>query len=508
MSVVLGENITLNDIIDVSRNFKKVEFSEKYINRVNKSRSLLEKWVDENKVMYGITTGFGTLCKNIVDKSDAKQLQKNIILSHAVSVGKNLEIEKVRTIMLLILLNSGSGYSGVRLETLERYRYFLNNNIIPFVPGDGSVGYLGPEAHIAAAIIGIGKIFYNNKLYEANELFEILKIEKFEFSYKEGLSLVSGTTSSTALAALATFDLINAVKVADIIGAFNLEISKGTIRAFDERLMSVRPHVDQKNTADNVRNILKDSTLIKESYHYRLQDALSLRAIPQAHGAVKKTFYDAKKTIEIELNSSVDNPIIWHTQLSEVEESISGCNCDSGYVGLEMDSCCIAATYLAKMSERRNNRLINGNLSEFPWFLIKNPGLNSGLMIPQYTQAGLLNEMRILSTSSTIDNTPTCGDQEDYVAMGYTACKKANSIADKLEYILAIELLSVFRANQLSDSKNNVSRVTKKVLNFIGQNIPKMDEDIYLYPIIEELKSYIKSGKILEIVEIEIGKLK
>ena len=173
-----------------------------------------------------------------------------------------------------------------------------------------------------------------------------------------------------------------------------------------------------------------------------------------------------------------------------------------------MDSCCIAATYLAKMSERRNNRLINGNLSEVPWFLIKNPGLNSGLMIPQYTQAGLLNEMRILSTSSTIDNTPTCGDQEDYVAMGYTDCKKANSIVDKLEYILAIELLSVFRANQLSDSKNNVSRVTKKVLNFIGQNIPKMDEDIYLYPIIEELKSYIKSGKILEIVEIEIGKLK
>lgn len=507
MSVVLGENIALNDIIEVSRNFKKVEFSEKYINRVNKSRALLEKWVDENRVMYGITTGFGTLCKNIVDKTDAKQLQKNIVLSHAVSVGQNLDIEKVRAIMFLILLNSGSGYSGVRLETLEQYRYFLNNNITPFVPGDGSVGYLGPEAHIAAAIIGVGRVFYDNKLYEANELFDLLKIKKIEFSYKEGLSLISGTTSSTALAALATFDLINAVKIADIIGALNLEISKGTIRAFDERLMNVRPHIDQKNTANNIRTILSDSSLIKESYHYRLQDALSLRAIPQAHGAAKKTFYDAKKTIEVEINSSTDNPIVWHDQ-SELEDSISGCNCDSGYVGLEMDSCCIAATYLAKMSERRNNRLINGNLSEFPWFLIKNPGLNSGLMIPQYTQAGLLNEMRILSTSSTIDNTPTCGDQEDYVSMGYTACKKVNSIVDKLDYILAIELLSVFRANQLSDSKNKVSTVTKKVLNFIGQNIPKMDEDIYLYPIIEELKFYIKSGQILEIVESETGKLK
>ncbi|MGL5904246.1 MAG: HAL/PAL/TAL family ammonia-lyase, partial [Cetobacterium sp.] len=438
----------------------------------------------------------------------AKKLQKNIILSHAISVGKTLDNEKVRAIMLLVLLNSGSGYSGVRIETLERYRYFLNNNIIPLVPGDGSVGYLGPEAHIAAAVIGIGKVRYNNEIYEAEELFKILNIEKFELSYKEGLSLVSGTTSSTALATLAIFDLIKAVKTADIIGALNLEISKGTIRAFDERLMSIRPHLDQKNTADNIRTILKDSLLVEESYNYRLQDALSLRAIPQTHGAAKKSFYDAKKTIEIELNSSTDNPIIWHEETSDLAESISGCNCDSGYVGLEMDSCCIAATYLAKISERRNNRLINANLSEFPWFLINNPGLNSGLMIPQYTQAGLLNEMRILSTSSTIDNTPTCGDQEDYVSMGYTACKKANLIADKLEYILAIELLSIFRANQILDLKDKVSTSTKLILNFIGKDIPMMDEDVYLYPIVEKLKNYIKNGEILKVVEMEIGKLK
>lgn len=508
MSVLLGGRITFDEVIKVSRCFEKVEFSKEYIKRVKKSRDLLEKWVSENKIMYGITTGFGSLCENIIDKKDAKQLQKNIILSHAVSVGKNLEIEEVRAIMFLILLNTGSGYSGVRIETLERYQFFLNNNIIPYVPGDGSVGYLAPEAHIAAAIMGVGKFFYNNNLYDAQELFKMLKIQNFEYSYKEGLALVSGTTSSTALASLALFDMIKAAKIADVIGGFNLEISKGTIRAFDKRLMEVRPHIDQKNTAENIRNILNDSILIKESYNYRLQDALSLRAIPQAHGAVKKTFYDAKKTIEIELNSSVDNPIIWHEESSQVEEAISGCNCDSGYVGIEMDSCCIAATYLAKISERRNNRLINGNLSEFPWFLIKKPGLNSGLMIPQYTQAGLLNEMRILSTPATIDNTSTCGDQEDYVAMGYSACKKSKLVVEKLEYILAIELLSVFRANQLSENKNKVSNVTKEVMNFIGKDIPNMENDIYLYPIIENLKRQIKNGEILKIVELEVGELK
>lgn len=508
MSVILGKEIVLEDVIRVARNFEKVEFSEEYIQRVNKSRKLLEDWVSENKIMYGITTGFGALCKNIIDKENATQLQKNIILSHAVSVGKTLEIEEIRAIMFLILLNAGTGYSGIRIETLERYRYFLNNNLIPFTPGEGSVGYLAPEAHIAAGIIGIGKLFHNGILYEASDLLKKLNIDSYDLSYKEGLALVSGTTSSTALASLALFDMIKAVKTSDIIGSLNLEVSKGTLRAFDERLMKVRPHLDQENTARNIRLILEDSQSSKEHYHYRLQDALSLRAIPQAHGAVKKTLYDAKKTIEIELNSSTDNPIIWSNENSSLNEAISGCNCDSGYVGLEMDSCCIAATYLAKMSERRNNRLINANLSEFPWFLIKNPGLNSGLMIPQYTQAGLLNEMKILSTPATIDSIPTCGDQEDYVAMGYNACKKAKLISDKLEYILSIELLSIFRANQLIEPKFQVSTITKNIFDFIGKDIPQMDDDIFLYPIIETLKNKIKNGEILEIAENKIGKLR
>jgi len=216
--------------------------------------------------------------------------------------------------------------------------------------------------------------------------------------------------------------------------------------------------------------------------------------------------YDALKTLEIEMNSCTDNPIVWGENGDG--EAISGGNPDSSFVGLEMDSAAMAATMVAKMSERRNNRLIDGNLSENPWFLVNNPGLNSGLMIPQYTQAGLLNDMKILSTSSVIDNIPTCGNQEDYVAMGYNASKKAVAIAEKLEYILAIELLSAYQSYQYLDKKLKRSSATDAVYNKIAETVPIMEEDMYLYPHIEKLRELIHNGDILRIVEDIVGEIK
>ena len=245
------------------------------------------------------------------------------------------------------------------------------------------------------------------------------------------------------MAALGLYDFQKAAKSADIIGAMSLEALKGVMNAFDARVMQVRPHTDQGDTAENVRRILAGSGIIEKYQGHRVQDALSLRCIPQLHGAAKKTFRDAKETIEIEMNSCCDNPILWPEEGSQ--DVISACNPDSAYVGMEMDSACIAAVSLAKMSERRNNRIIDESLSGYPSFCIASPGLNSGLMIPQYTQAGLINEMRGLATPSTIDNTPTCCNQEDYVAMGYPACKKSGPMAEKLESVLAIELLSAYQ---------------------------------------------------------------
>jgi len=232
--------------------------------------------------------------------------------------------------------------------------------------------------------------------------------------------------------------------------------------------------------------------------------ALSLRCIPQLHGAARKTLEDARRTLEIEMNSCCDNPILWPEPGNEAE--ISACNADSAYVGIAMDSACLAATMLAKMSERRNNRLIDENLSGYPWFLIQNPGLNSGVMIPQYTQAGLLNQMRILCTSSVIDNTSTCGNQEDYVAMGYNAALKSLSVVEKLEYILAIELLSVYEAQPFVDASLQRSPASRKVLEAVGREVPKLEEDFYLYPHIEYLRQCIHDGKIMAWAEQGMGR--
>lgn len=503
-TVILGPDISLEALVAVARYGAKIEFSADYCERVTRSRLLVEQWVEENRKMYGVTTGFGALCNKVISKEETARLQRNIILSHATSVGEPFSIEQARATMLMVLQNLGRGFSGVRLVLLERYKEFLNCNLVPWMPREGSVGYLSPEAHMALVLMGEGKAYYNGELLPGDIALSKAGMEPMELSAKEGLALVSGTTSVTALASLALYDLIQAAKSADVIAAITLESTRGLLRAFDERAMQVRPHPQQQETAANVRAILSDSEIMVQSQNARIQDALSLRCIPQLHGAAKKTLFDALKTLEIEINSCCDNPIVW-SEPGE-EDVISACNPDSSFVGIEMDSACIAATCLAKMSERRNNRMIDGTLSGHPWFLIQNPGLNSGLMIPQYTQAGLLGDMRILSTPATIDNTPTCGNQEDYVAMGYNAAKKAVQIAEKLEYILAIELLSGYASQVFLEKNIARSTVTKQILDEIGQYVPLMEQDVYLHPYMEYLREFIHSGELLKIAEQGVGR--
>lgn len=504
--VKLGGHMTLEQFTAVARYGAEVVFSEEYCTRVKKSRALVEKWVEEEKVMYGVTTGFGALCTEAIGKEETAKLQENIILTHAVSVGEPLREEGVRGILLMVLQNLGQGCSGVRLEVLEKYREFLNRGVTPRVPADGSVGYLALEAHAALVLMGMGQAWYQGELLSGKEALEKAGLEPMAFSSKEGLALVSGTTSPTALGALALYDLLQAAKTADVIGALTVETLKGVMNAFDERVMKVRPHCEQGKVAENVRTILKDSKIIKKYQGSRVQDALSLRCIPQLHGASRKTLEDARRTLEIEMNSCCDNPIIWSEE--GAQDVISACNPDSSYVGIEMDSAGIAACTLAKMSERRNNRIIDESLSGYPWFCISKPGLNSGLMIPQYTQAGLLNEMRVLASPATVDNTPTCGNQEDYVAMGYVACKKAGQIAEKLEYILAIELLSDYQAQQFQDQDVKRSSVSEAVYEELAKTIPVMENDMLLYPHLEYLREFIHTGKLVEITEKVVGELK
>ena len=248
-TIVLGGPLDLEQFMSVVRGGATVEFSDEYVSRVNKARKLVEKWTEEDRVMYGVTTGFGSLCTKVISNEEAAKLQHNIIASHSTSVGQPLSIESVRAIMLMVLQNLGRGNSGVRIEVLERYRDFLNMNITPWAPGDGSVGYLSPEAHMARVIEGNGKAYYQGELLDATWVLAKAAIKPLPLASKEGLALISGTTSTTGLAAIAIYDMINAVKNADIIGALSLENLRGVIRAFDERVMKVRPHKEQADTA-------------------------------------------------------------------------------------------------------------------------------------------------------------------------------------------------------------------------------------------------------------------
>lgn len=504
--VVLGAPISLTQFMAVARYHAEVSFSSDYQQRVNHSRQLVEQWVSEERIIYGTTTGFGNLCDRLISQEEAAQLQINLVRSDATSVGKPLKEEQVRAIMLMMLQNTGRGYSGIRLEVLELLRRFLNTGLTPWVPGEGSVGYLTVEANIAMVLFGEGKAYWKGVLMDGANALSAAGLAPISLSYKEGLALLDGTTSATALGAIALFDMLQAARSADVVAALSVEALKGLIRHFDDRVCQVRPHPTQSGVADNLRRVLAGSQVIEEAKGSHLQDALSLRCVPQLHGAAKKLLLDALETFEVELNACTDNPILWTD--GEQSEAISACNSDSAFVGMSIDACCIAATGIAKMSERRNNRLVDGNLSGYSWFLVKNPGLNCGLMVPQYTQAGLINDMKILSHPATVDNVPTCGNQEDYVAMGYNAGKKAIRVAEKLEYVLGIELFSAFEAQGFMGTNAARSPVSQAVYREIGRHVPIIENDFYFYPHIEYLRDLIHSGELVAIAEQIIGELK
>ena len=309
--------------------------------------------------------------------------------------------------MFVMLCHFGSGHTGIRLETLALIRDMLNAGISPVVPSHGSVGYLTLEGHIGMVMIGEGRAAYQGETLDGAEALKRAGLKPVVLSSKEGLILLSGTTSVTAFASLAIYDAQTLSLTADIAGSFTLEVLKGTLMAMDERLMAVRPHPDQINTAANIRAILKDSPMLERYRGHRVQDALSIRCMPQLHGPVKKAVKDAQATLAIELNSSVDNPLIFDEEDGGAV-ALMGCNADGTYAGMASDNLCIAITDLCKMSNSRIDRLLNSLVSELPAFLNKNADFNNGLMMIQYASAGLQGELRILAHPAVVDNLTTC----------------------------------------------------------------------------------------------------
>lgn len=499
--IIDGRDLTIEDVVNVSRNGYKVELSDDVINKVKLSRKLVDKFVDEQKVVYGITTGFGKFSDVVISKEETHTLQRNLIISHACGVGEPLEEDIVRAIMLLRINNLSQGYSGVRVETLNTLVGMLNNDVHPIIPEKGSLGASGdlaPLAHMVLTMIGEGEAIYNGKRMTSKEAMNLAGVDILpELSSKEGLALINGTQVMTAIGALTTYDAMNLLKLADVALSLTMESLNGITCAMDERVHLVRAHRGQINTAKNVLDILSESEMTTKQGDLRVQDAYSLRCSPQIHGASKDAIEYVRNKINIEINSVTDNPIIFPEQ----EDVISGGNFHGQPMALSFDFLGIALSEIANISERRLERLVNPALSNgLPAFLTKNGGVNSGFMIVQYSAASLVSENKVLAHPASVDSIPSSANQEDHVSMGTIAARKAKEIMENTRNVLAMEILGAVQAIDLR-GKKKLGIGTEAAYNLVRNHINFIEEDIVMYKEINKCDEIIKKNLIVEAVE-------
>lgn len=504
--VIDGHSLTLQDLVNVARKGHNVEVSEEAIKKVNTASSLIQKWVDQNRIIYGVTTGFGDLATVKVDTAKCTLLQENLLKSHAVGVGEPLPVETVRAIMLLRLNGLTAGHSGITMETLTQMVNFLNLDIIPHVPSQGSVGASGdlcPLSHIAVALLGDGDVFYKGVRMSALEAMGKAGLKPIHLHPKEGLALNNGTAALTGLGALALWDSLTLAKTADIAGALSVEALHGVPYAFDERTHSIRPHKGQIAVASNIRRLIGDSEIIDKFKHERVQDAYSLRCIPIVHGASRNALQYIKESIELEMNSVTDNPLIF----PESEDVISGGNFHGQPIALPMDFFGIAVAEFGSISERRVSRMVDKSLSNgLPPFIIGDSGVNSGFMISQYTAAAVVSENKTLAHPASVDSIPTSANQEDHVSMGYWASLKGTRILENVQKVLGIEILSACQGIDFSKPLTPGAG-TKAAYDRFRQDVPFLEQDTFLYPLMDKAISIVKSGALVDAVEEAIGEL-
>ena len=500
-----GNSLTLEDIINVSRNNFHVELCDKAVEKIKKSRNLVERFVEEEKVVYGITTGFGKFSDVYISKEDAKKLQRNLIISHACGVGNPLEEEIVRAIILLRANALAKGNSGIRLETINTLIEMLNKGVHPIIPEKGSLGASGdlaPLSHMALVLLGEGEAIYDGKKMTGKEAMSLAGISTIELTFKEGLALINGTQVMTAIGAITIYDAINLSKMADVVASMTIEALNGIRNAFDERVHNVRAHNGQINVGKNILKIVNKSNMTTEQGELRVQDAYTLRCLPQIHGASKDAIEYVKEKVNIEINSATDNPLIF----ADDEIVISQGNFHGQPMALAFDFLAIALAEYANASERRLERLVNPSLSGLPAFLIENGGLNSGFMIVQYSAASLVSENKVLAHPASVDSIPSSANQEDHVSMGTIAARKAREILSNSRKVIAMELLGACQGIDLRGNKG-LGEGTKIAYEIVRKHIDKLTEDKVMYREINKCEELIKSNEILKLIEEKIGKL-
>lgn len=502
--ILTGSTLTLEELVDVCRNNAHVELDPEATLRVIASRKIIDDFVDREAVVYGVTTGFGKFSDVAISKNDCVLLQKNLIMTHAVGVGAPFDTEVVRGIMLLRLNNLAKGFSGARLETVETLLNMLNKGLHPVVPQKGSLGASGdlaPLSHIVLPMIGMGYAEYQGEVLPGAKAMEKAGIPVIDLYAKEGIALINGTQVMTSTGALALYDAINLIKIADITAALTFEACNGIITALDSKVHMTRPHKGQLDTARILLELLDGSEMTSKQGEIRVQDPYTLRCVPQIHGASKNAINYIREQVEVEMNSVTDNPIIF----PERQEVISGGNFHGQPMALSFDFLGIAAAELADVAERRIERLVNPALNYgLPAFLVSNGGLNSGYMIVQYSAAALVSENKILAHPACVDSIPSSANQEDHVSMGTIGARKARDIVSNVRHVLAMELMCACQAIDLR-GKKKLGKGTEAAYKLVRTVVPYYDNDREIHPEIELCEKLLMEESLIKAVEEAAG---
>ncbi|MEL7605595.1 MAG: histidine ammonia-lyase [Sedimentibacter saalensis] len=503
--IITGNTLTLEEIAEVCRNYCCVELSQSAVDRILASRKIVDDFVENGDVVYGITTGFGKFSDVSISKDESRLLQKNLIITHAVGAGKPFDTEIVRGIILLRINNLAKGYSGARLETILTMIEMLNKRVHPVVPQKGSLGSSGdlaPLSHMVLPMIGLGIAEYDGKVLTGEEAMKKAGIPVIELTSKEGLALINGTQVMTAVGSLTVYDALNLVKISDIAAALSFEAHHGIVDALDHKVHDVRPHKGQIDTARIMLDLLAESKMTTRQGDIRVQDAYSLRCTPQVHGASKDAINYVKEKVEIEINSVTDNPIIF----PETKEGISGGNFHGQPMALSFDFLGIALAELADISERRLERLVNPALSGLPAFLVEHGGINSGFMIVQYSAASLVSENKVLSHPASVDSIPSSANQEDHVSMGTIAARKSREIMENVRRVLAMEIMCACQGIDMRGNKG-LGKGTKPVYEAVRKSVPVLTEDRPLYEDINACEELIIDGTLVKVCQEEAGEI-
>lgn len=501
-----GKHLTLEDVLDVAEGRAQVRIAPCVSKKVKRSRDFIEKALAKGEKIYGVTTGFGLLSDQVIDRSQIEDLQRNLLRSHSVGVGPIFDEITTRAIMLLRANVMAMGYSGVRMELLKRFVEMINKRIHPLVPEQGSVGASGdlaPLAHLASVLVGEGEAVFHGKEMPGKQAMKKARIPLLALKAKEGLALINGTQVMTAVGLLALLRAERLCRIADIVGACTLDALKGMLRAFDLDIQRVRPFPGHLAVAKNFQKLGQKSEIAaSHKFSPRIQDPYSLRCIPQVHGAVRDALTYVRRTLEIEVNSATDNPLIF----PEKGKILNCGNFHGEAVAFALDLLGIVVSELGGISERRIEKLINPALSGLPAFLTSEGGLNSGLMMVQVSAAALASENKVLSHPASVDSIPTSADKEDHVSMGMIAARKARDIVNNVEQILAIELLCATQGLEfLLPLRPGIG--IKEAYDVVRKRVPPIKRDRRFSQDIQQIDLMIKSGELLRRVEKAVGRL-